>query len=107
MDRPVVPPLAIFAGAVERIDDPHPPMAEPAAVVEALLGEHGVGRPPLGEAGKEEGVGDLVGDRAQCRALQQGAPPLLEQQSPRFLGEMRGQLLVGQFVLPRAPVKQG
>ena len=34
--------LAELAGAVERIDDPHPLGAEPDGVVDALLGQHGV-----------------------------------------------------------------
>ncbi len=107
MDRPVVAPFRIFAGAVERVDDPDPRPAEPRLVVGALLRKHRVARPPLGEAGQDEGVGDLVGDMAERRAFEQGAGALLDQQPPRFLGQMRGQLLVGQMLLPHRAVKQG
>ena len=82
--------------------------AEPRRIVGAFLGKHRVARPPFGEAGQDEGVGDLVGDMAERRAFEERASPLLDQQPPRFLGQMRGQLLVGQ-TRPRlaAPVKQG
>ena len=49
--------LAELAGAVERVDDPHPVGGEPGRVGGALLGEHGVVGPGRGQAGDEQLVG--------------------------------------------------
>jgi hypothetical protein len=46
MDRPIVPPFRIFAGAVERVDDPDPRGGQARRIVGALLGENGVAGPP-------------------------------------------------------------
>ena len=72
---------------------------EPRAVVGALLGKHRIVRAPFGEAGKDEGVGDLVGDMAERRPFEQAALALLEQQPARFLGQVRRQIFVGQSPL--------
>src|SRR3546814_1899770 len=42
MHRPVAAPLAIFAGAVERIDDPHARLVEAGDIIAFLLGEQPV-----------------------------------------------------------------
>ena len=49
VDRPVVPPLAIFAGAVERIDDPHPVARQPLRLVGAFLGQDRIFGPPFAQ----------------------------------------------------------
>ena len=111
MHGPVASPFRIFAGAVERVDDPHARSFEAPPVVEAFLREHRIGRPPFGQAREDEGVGDLVRDMAEPRPGEQAAPPLLDQQAARFLSQMRRQIFVGQKAAPSGSVvgrvKQG
>ena len=57
--------FAVLARAVERVDDPHPPVAQPSPVVGRLLGEHGVVGPCFGEGAGEELVGQAIAGVAQ------------------------------------------
>ena len=61
--RPVVATvLAELAGAVERIDDPHPVGVEAPRVLEAFLRQHGIVGPGIGELlGDEAVTGDVAG----------------------------------------------
>jgi hypothetical protein len=56
--------LLIFAGAVQRVDDPHPAGCEPGKVVGAFLGQDRVAGPKHLEARHQEGVGCLIADQA-------------------------------------------
>ena len=65
MDRPVAALFAEFAGAVERIDDPDPILAQPLAGVRPLLGQDAVLRAGDCEGLKNEVIGDAITDLAQ------------------------------------------
>ena len=106
MDRPIRSPFGIFAGAVERIDDPDPHRRQPRRIVRAFLREDGVAGPPLGEAGENQIVGDPVGGTAERGAREDRALALREQQAARFRRQMRGQVLVGQRPLPLSPLSR-
>ena len=84
----------------------HPQRGQPRAIVGALLGQDRVARPPFGETGQDEGIGDLVGGLAKRRAFEDRALALRDEQAPRFLGQMRGKILVGQSLLPSDPLNR-
>ena len=94
MHRPVVTRgLGELAGAVERVDDPDPVALQPAPVVLALLAEHDVVGPHLGEQLHQQLVGGLVAGVLERPALQPLLPDL-QQQVSRLGGGPGGHLVV-------------
>ena len=65
MDSPVTAPLAIFAGAVDRIDDPHPGMGEPFRVVLFFLRQQAIAGPGRTDGFDQKAVGRFVPGLAQ------------------------------------------
>ena len=94
VDGPVVARgLGELAGAVERVDDPDPVAGEPDLVVLALLGQHGVARPVLGEQLHDQLVGGAVAGVLELAALEPLLPDL-EQAAAGGLGHPAGQHVV-------------
>jgi hypothetical protein len=61
VDSPVLPSLRIFAGAVEGIDDPHPPCRVVELFgVKGLFRSDAIGRKHLAEALHEELMRELI-----------------------------------------------
>ena len=85
--------LGELAGAVERVDDPHPLGLEPRLVVLALFREHRVVRPVGREQLHQQLVGGLVAGVLELTALETLAADL-EQPLPRDRGEPLGQDVV-------------
>ena len=57
MDGPVgAAGLAVFAGSIQRIDDPGPPAAQPRRVIDALLREDGILRVDLVQGAHDQVV---------------------------------------------------
>ena len=75
VDGPVVARrLGELAGAVERVDDPHPARGEAGLVVGRLLGQHRVVGPVLGQDAVELGLGGGVAGVLEGLALQARRP---------------------------------
>ena len=95
-----------LAGAVERVDDPHPLGGQPHRVVGALLGQHRVAGPSSGQRLHQKVVGALV-----PRSLSLGGGGVgefvahAEQQFARLGRQRGGDLVVGSLVL--SPVTAG
>ncbi len=94
MDGPVGARLAIFAGAVDRIDDPHPAVGQPCAITGHLLGEQAILGPLLPQRMDEELVGGLVAGLAERLGAEQARGADLQQQAAGGFGEMGGQVRV-------------
>ena len=86
--------LGELAGAVERIDDPHPALLEAGEVVGSLLREHAVVGYPRGQRLHQELVGAQVAGVLQLLALEAFAADL-EQQRAGGGGQLGGQFVVG------------
>ncbi len=85
-------------GAVERVDDPHPPRGEPHRIVDALFGEHGIVGPFGRQRRHQEVVGPLVaGGLAVLGARRGEFGAHVEQQGTRLGGQPRGQFVIGHF----------
>src|SRR3546814_2115535 len=91
MDGPVGAGLAIFARAVERINDPHPLGVKPRGIVLFLFGKHGVVRTVRPQRLHDEGVGGAVAGPAQRLALKQAGTLEGEEQIARHMGDMGGE----------------
>jgi hypothetical protein len=89
MHCPVIAAFAIFAGAVERIDNPHPAAAEPFAGIEAFLGQHGVIGPCRHQSVEDQPVGALVAQFAERARGQPAAGPQIDQQVARCRRDLR------------------
>ena len=99
MHRPVAAPrVAVLAGAVERVDDPHPVVAVPAGVVGTLLGQQRVVGPRRHQLGGDEGVGGgvaLVHQQPARRPAVDEVLAQLDEPVPGLRGESGGQCGVG------------
>ncbi len=89
---PVGTRLAIFAGAVDRVDDPHALHAQAAGIVFLFLGQQPVVGPRGEQRVDEEAVGGRVARLAQFLALVAPARPHFEQDAARFGGEFGGEV---------------
>ncbi len=99
--------LGELPGAVERVDDPDPLGLQAALVVLALLGEHGVGGPVLGQQRHQQLVGGPVAGVLELASLQTlGAH--LEQPATGRLGQPGGHhVVVGGRVVGRGAGVEG
>ena len=97
MDRPVRPRLAIFAGAVDRIDDPHPRHRKAGPVAFHLFGQEPVRRALFAQGVNEELVGGGIACRAERLGLEHRALAHGDEQTPRHFGKMRGERGIGQL----------
>ena len=95
MHRPVGPRLAIFARAVDRVDDPDTFFRQALVGVLAFLAQQSVFWALLAQRMDEELVGGLVARFAQCLAAEHGAVADFDQNSARHVGEMGGKFGVG------------
>ena len=100
MHGPIGPLFAVFARAVDRIDNPH------AGFIQALFGVLAFFRqqPVLGMSGAQgmdkELVGDLIACLSERLAFEHSAGAHLQQDASGTLGEVGGQLGVGHFGRP-------
>ena len=94
MHRPVGARLAIFAGAVDRVDDPDAGFGEPRIVVLFLFGEEPVVGPLFADGVAQELVGRRVTCGPQRLQAEHIGRPHLDQQSPGDFGQMGGQFRI-------------
>jgi hypothetical protein len=73
MDRPVAALFAVFAGPIDRVDDPDPRVGESFEVVLLLLGEQPIVRALFADRVDQELVGGLVAGLAQRLGREQPA----------------------------------
>ena len=97
MHRPIGARFPIFAGAIHRIDNPHPAFCQPLGIVLLLFGEQPILGALLAQGRHQEFIGGGIARLAQRLEAQQAAFPHGEQQLARHLGQMRGKLGVGQL----------
>src|SRR3569623_205308 len=100
MHRPVVAPLAIFARAVDRIDDPRPRLEEPRSVALAFFGQQAVIGALAADRVAQQVVGRRVAGLAEFLRVPVARRAHLEQQLARRLGDMRGEIGVGHAASP-------
>ena len=96
MHRPVGPILAIFAGAVHGIDDPHPAFVQPRGIVLLFFGKQAIFGALLAQGMAQELIGTGIPRLAQCLQAEHAGRAHLLQQPARHLGQMRGEITVGE-----------
>ena len=95
MDGPVATRLTIFAGAIDRIDDPHPLFGQAFGIVLLLFRQQSVFAALLAKCVTQELVGGLISRLAQCLALKHRRLAHRNQQAARHRCQMSGKLTVG------------
>ena len=95
MHRPVSAGLAIFAGAVDRIDDPHPALGQTLGIVLFLFGQEPVFRALFAQGVDQELVGRGVAGLAQRLEAEHPGFAHRQQETARHCGEMGGKFGVG------------
>jgi hypothetical protein len=104
MDRPVAAPLAIFARAVERIDDPHARLGKARGRIGGFLAQHAIVRPVRRHFGHQESIGQGIALRPQCLAFMRAGRAQVHQDAPGACGQMPRQFQIVHR-LPRWPVQ--
>ena len=92
------PRIAVLAGPVERVDDPHPVVVVPAGIVGTLLGQQGIVGPRRRQLGGDEGVGGgvaLVHQQPTRRPAVDQMVAQLDESVPGLRGESGRQCGVG------------
>ena len=96
MHRPVGPPFAVLARAIDRIDDPHALLAEPFGGILAFLGEQAVIGPGMAQRMDQELVGGLVPRLAQRLGVEHVRPAHFAQDAACGIGQVGGKFGIGQ-----------
>ncbi len=91
MDRPIAALLAIFARAIDRVDDPHPLLAEALLGIGRFFGQQSVIGPVLRNRVAQEAVGRLVTCLAQRLAFEQARGADGEQNPPGVMRQLCGE----------------
>jgi hypothetical protein len=94
MHRPIRPRLAIFARAIDGIDNPDAALAQPCLIVLFLFGQQAVIGPGFTQGVTQELVGGLIARLAQRLGAEQTGRSNLDQYAPGHLRQMRGQIAV-------------
>ena len=96
--RPVVAPRrGELAGAVQRVDDPHPVVLQPGQIVVGFLAEHRIAGPLGPQPPQDQCVRQAVARVAERpRITETDLVAHLQQQLPRVHGEIGGQRGIGQ-----------
>ena len=91
MHRPVGPRLAIFARAIDRIDDPDTRLGEPVVIVLFFLRQQPILAPHFAQRVAQKLVGGLVARLAQCLGTEHPGLADLDQDAPSHFCQMGGQ----------------
>ena len=94
MHRPVGPRLAIFARAIDRIDDPDTRLGEPVVIVLLFFGQQTILAPHFAQRVAQKLVGGLVARLAQRLCTEHPGFTHLDQYAPGHLRQMGGQCRV-------------
>jgi len=95
MHRPIGALLAIFARAIDRIDNPNALLLEPSGAVLLFLGQQAIIRPSRAQGMAQELIGGRIARFAQCLTFKHTRIAHIAQDAPGDSGEMGCKFGVG------------